>query len=163
MTSNDTPEQEIERTLQSHFEAEAARLRAPADLWERIEGRLEEPLVPGQQTPAWRRIFTPRQLGLASALVTVTVVLFALSGAWLFIPGGAKQSAVLAEKEMTLEEVLALRKDAIISFKKQNNEPIDFFVNDRRVGAGKAIKSGEKFGIYISEVGTPKETIEKLA
>ena len=94
MTSNDAPEQEIERTLQSHFEAERARLRAPADLWERIEGRLEEPVGLGETPSAWRRIFTPRQLGVASALAAVIVVLFASSGAWLFFTGGAGQVRV---------------------------------------------------------------------
>ena len=100
MTSNDTPEQEIERTLQSHYEAETARLRAPADLWERIEDRLEAPSGRVEQTPAWRRLFTPRQLGLASASAVVIVVLFASSGAWLLFTGGPPhfESAVTVNK-----------------------------------------------------------------
>ncbi|MCH7713165.1 MAG: DUF4349 domain-containing protein [Chloroflexi bacterium] len=101
MNSNDTPEQELERALQAHYEAEAERLRAPDDLWQGIAGRLEGPLGPGEQTPGWRRVFTPRQLGLASALAMVTVVLFALSGAWFLFPGGPGQSrtAIVVSKE----------------------------------------------------------------
>jgi flagellar motor switch/type III secretory pathway protein FliN len=71
--------------------------------------------------------------------------------------------AVLGEKQMTLQELLGLRKDSIIAFKKANNEPMELFVNDRRIGSGKAIKVKERFGIWIDDIGSPRETIEKLA
>ncbi len=84
MNSNDTPEQDLERTLQAHFEAEAARLRAPDDLWERIESRLEDRPDPEERVPVWRRIFSATQWRPVPALVTAVVLLIAVSGAWLF-------------------------------------------------------------------------------
>ena len=84
MISNEIPDQEMERKLKVYFEAESARLRAPAGLWERIESMLEEhPDLEGN-TPAWQRIFSPRRWGLVPAFGTTIVLLLAVSGAWLF-------------------------------------------------------------------------------
>ena len=71
--------------------------------------------------------------------------------------------AVLAEKEMTLQEVLNLKRDGIITFKKQNNEPLEFFVNDCQIGCGKAIKIGEQFGLWIDEIKSVKDRLEEIA
>ena len=84
MISNDTPDREMERTLEGYFEAESARLRAPAGLWERIEGMLEDRSDPEGNTPAWQRIFSPRRWGLVPAFATTMVLLLAVSGTWLF-------------------------------------------------------------------------------
>ena len=84
MISNEIPDQEMERKLKVYFEAESARLCAPAGLWERIESMLEEhPDLEGN-TPAWQRIFSPRRWGLVPAFGTTIVLLLAVSGAWLF-------------------------------------------------------------------------------
>ena len=69
---------------------------------------------------------------------------------------------VLAEKEATLEEVLNLAEGGIIVFRKHNSEPLDLLVNNQRIGAGKAIKVGEKFGLHVREIGTPRETLDKI-
>ena len=84
MVSNDIPDREMERKLEVYFEAESARLRAPAGLWERIESMLEEHSDLEGNTPAWQRIFSPRRWGLVPAFGTMIVLLLAVSGAWLF-------------------------------------------------------------------------------
>ena len=84
MVSNDIPDQEMERKLKVYFEAESARLRAPAGLWERIEDMLEEHSDLEGNTPAWQRIFSPRRWGLVPAFGATMVLLLAVSGAWLF-------------------------------------------------------------------------------
>ena len=83
MVSNDIPDREMERKLEVYFEAESARLRAPAGLWERIEGMLKQHSDLEGKTPAWRRVFSPRQWGLVPAFVTTIVLLLAVSGTWL--------------------------------------------------------------------------------
>ena len=84
MVSNDIPDQEMERKLKVYFEAESARLRAPAGLWERIESVLEEHSDLEGNTPVWQRIFSPRRWGLVPAFGATIVLLLAVSGAWLF-------------------------------------------------------------------------------
>ena len=70
---------------------------------------------------------------------------------------------VLAEKEMTLDAILELGKDAVVAFDKLNSEPLEFYVNDRLLGAGKAIKSKDSFAIHISQLDSPEEALRKLA
>ena len=41
MANNFSSEQDIERALKRHFASEADDLRAPENLWESLEGRLE--------------------------------------------------------------------------------------------------------------------------
>ena len=84
MISNEIPDQEMERKLKVYFEAESARLCAPAGLWERIESMLEEHSDLEGNTPAWQRIFSPRRWGLVPAFGATIVLLLAVSGAWLF-------------------------------------------------------------------------------
>jgi flagellar motor switch protein FliN len=69
---------------------------------------------------------------------------------------------VLAEKSTTLEEVLNLNEGSVIVFKKHNSEPLDILINNRRIGAGRTIKIGERFGVHVREVGTPQELLAKL-
>ncbi len=83
MVSNDIPDREMERKLEVYFEAESARLRAPASLWKRIEGMLKEHSDLEGKTPSWRRVFSPRRWGLVPAFVTTIVLLLAVSGTWL--------------------------------------------------------------------------------
>ncbi len=46
MARNERPDQEMEGRLREHFAEEAEELRAPADLWERLESRLGEQQPP---------------------------------------------------------------------------------------------------------------------
>ena len=84
MASQDTPDREMEQKLQAYFEAEAARLRAPAGLRARIRERLEGVSDPGEPRSAWRRLLSPRRWGLVPAFAATLVLLITVSGAWLF-------------------------------------------------------------------------------
>ncbi len=48
MARNDSFDTDMERLLREHFAAEGEGLRAPADLWERLEGRLGEQDAPSR-------------------------------------------------------------------------------------------------------------------
>ena len=84
MARNDSPDHELERRLREHFSEEAQDLRAPDDLWDRLEGRLGP-----QQEPRfafWRRAkaFTAtRDWVPAAAAAGVAVVAVAI-GVWAF-------------------------------------------------------------------------------
>jgi len=69
---------------------------------------------------------------------------------------------VLGEKSASLEDVLSLTKGSLIVFKKHNSEPLDVLVNNRKIGAGKTIKVGERFAVQLREVGTTREIREKI-
>ncbi len=84
MTSNHISQEELERRLMAYFQEESAQLQAPADLWARIEARLEGPSGEGWLASLWQRLTSPRRRGLLPAFVTAVVLLLAVSGAWLF-------------------------------------------------------------------------------
>ena len=54
MARNDGPDRELERRLREHFSEEARDLRAPDDLWARLEGRLGKQQEPPSRLPASR-------------------------------------------------------------------------------------------------------------
>ncbi len=78
MMRNDSPDPDMERRLRDHFADEAEDLRAPDDLWDRLESRL------GEQTPprfallrggmAWLQGWTAERPGMAAAAAAVLVL-----------------------------------------------------------------------------------------
>ncbi|MEE8465696.1 MAG: hypothetical protein V3S68_04410, partial [Dehalococcoidia bacterium] len=88
MSSNENPDQDIERALQAHFESEAEGLRAPTGLWGRIEARLGDRLGGdvggGAVPPVWQRLVRPGRWGSSPALAAMVLLVLAVSGTWLF-------------------------------------------------------------------------------
>jgi len=57
--------------------------------------------------------------------------------------------AVLAEKKLSLSQILELDIDSVIVFQKHNSDPISLNVNNVKVGSGKTIKVGDHFGLHL--------------
>lgn len=70
---------------------------------------------------------------------------------------------VLAEREMPLNSVLAIRPGTIIEFDVPFDAELLLYAGDRRIGVGQAVKVGEKFGLRVSHIGTVRERIQALA
>lgn len=68
----------------------------------------------------------------------------------------------LAERKLTLAEVLRLGPGAIIEFSKANEEPLELMVNNKPIGLGEAVKVGENFGLKITHIGDVKQIIRSL-
>ncbi len=69
--------------------------------------------------------------------------------------------AVLAEKRLTLAEVLDLDVDSVIVFPKHNSDPISLRVNNVEVGSGKTIKVGDHFGLHHRHY-SPEKVVHSL-
>ncbi|MGA1490129.1 MAG: FliM/FliN family flagellar motor switch protein [Planctomycetota bacterium] len=69
--------------------------------------------------------------------------------------------AVLAEKELSLAEVLDLEVDSVIVFPKHNSDPISLRVNNVEVGSGKTIKVGDHFGLHLRSY-SPERVVHTL-
>ena len=109
MSNNYSSEQDIERALQRHFASEADDLRAPDNLWESLEGRLEDPDV----SRGWRklidaigRIWTPALAVSASgaAVVAVLAILLTSRGGEVQVITETKVQEVI--KEVPVEKVV---------------------------------------------------------
>jgi flagellar motor switch protein FliN/FliY len=68
----------------------------------------------------------------------------------------------LAERKLTLAEVMRLGPGAIIEFSKSSDEPLELLINNKTIGLGDAVKVGENFGLKINQVGDVKEVIRSL-
>jgi len=65
----------------------------------------------------------------------------------------------LADRKMTMSEVLDFTPGQVIEFEKSAIEPVDLYVNDRKIGYGEVIVIGDKFGLKILKVGSQKERV----
>ena len=68
----------------------------------------------------------------------------------------------LAERTLTLQEVMRLGPGAIIEFEKANDEPLELMVNNKTIALGETVKVGENFGIKVSQIGDVRQVIKSL-
>ena len=68
----------------------------------------------------------------------------------------------LAERKLSLAEVLRLGAGAIIEFSKSSDEPLELMINNKSIGFGDAVKVGENFGLKISQIGDVRAVIRSL-
>ena len=68
----------------------------------------------------------------------------------------------LAERKLSLSEVMRLGAGAIIEFFKSSEEPLELLINNKVVGVGEAVKVGENFGLRITQVGDVKDIIRTM-
>ncbi len=106
MASDYSSDQDMERALKRHFASEENDLRAPKNLWESLEGRLEGPPA----SRGWRkiiaaigRIWTPALAVSASGAAVVAVLAVLLTSR-----GGGEVQIVEVVKEVPVEKVVTL-------------------------------------------------------
>jgi flagellar motor switch protein FliN/FliY len=69
---------------------------------------------------------------------------------------------VIAQREMPVKEVLSLAPGAILELPRGADEDLDVMVNNKPIGAGRAVKVGENFGVRVTYVGDLQERIEAM-
>ena len=69
----------------------------------------------------------------------------------------------LAERKLSMSEVLRLGVGAIIEFAKSSEEPLELLINNKMIGVGETVKVGENFGLRITQIGDVKQIIGSLA
>ena len=68
----------------------------------------------------------------------------------------------IGERKLPMDDVLALGPGAILELNKYADDELDLLVNNKRVGAGQAVKVGENFGIRITHIGTQRQRIQAM-
>jgi len=68
----------------------------------------------------------------------------------------------LAERSLTLAEVMRLGIGAIIEFSRNSDEPLELMINNKPIGLGEVVKVGENFGLRIRQIGDVKDIIRSL-
>ena len=71
-------------------------------------------------------------------------------------------TVVLAERQMSMEEILNLSPGSVIEFDRHHQQFLDLLVNNRPLARGETVTVREKFGLRVREIGDVKETIKTL-
>jgi flagellar motor switch protein FliM len=71
-------------------------------------------------------------------------------------------TVVLAEKTLRVKDILGLKVGDIIEFAKSVDEALPLRSGGRGVAEGTAVKIGEKFGLQVTAVRDPRETVTAL-
>src|SRR5262249_41043719 len=69
---------------------------------------------------------------------------------------------VIAGRVMPVKDVMNLSPGAIIELPKLADEELEILVNNKPIGAGRAVKVGENFGIRVNFLGDLKDRIAAL-
>jgi len=68
----------------------------------------------------------------------------------------------LAERKLSVSEVMRLGAGAIIEFFKGSDKPLDLMINNKVIATGEAVKVGENFGMRITQIADVKQVIQAL-
>lgn len=68
----------------------------------------------------------------------------------------------LAERKLTLAEVLRLGVGAIIEFSRGSDEQLELLVNNKPIALGETVKVGENFGLRITQIGDLRQVIRTM-
>jgi flagellar motor switch protein FliN/FliY len=68
----------------------------------------------------------------------------------------------LAERRLTMVEVLRLGNGSIIEFFKSSDQPLELLINNKTIAVGEAVKVGENFGLRITQIGDIKQIIDAM-
>ena len=71
-------------------------------------------------------------------------------------------AVVLAERTMTLGQVLGLGPGIVIEFEKPGAAALDLYLGEKRVASGKAVRIGENFGLQVTEIVDPREVVNGI-
>ncbi len=70
---------------------------------------------------------------------------------------------VVGELDIRAGDLLALGPGSILELPKRADEQLEMLLNNRSIGAGSAVKVGEKFGLRLAAIGSPEDRLRAAA
>ncbi|RME61617.1 MAG: flagellar motor switch protein FliN [Candidatus Dadabacteria bacterium] len=68
----------------------------------------------------------------------------------------------VGRSRMTIQDLLQMGQGSVVELEKVAGEPLDIYINGRKVAVGEAVVINEKFGVRIIDIISPKERLEGL-
>ncbi len=68
----------------------------------------------------------------------------------------------LGKRPMKIQDVLKLGKGSVVELEKNAGEPLEVFVNNRKLAEGEVVVVDDHFGIRITQLVSPRERIKNL-
>lgn len=72
-----------------------------------------------------------------------------------------KLHVVLGETTMSLGEVIGLEADSVVQLDKLSGDPIDIYVEDKKLGRGEVVVLHDKIRIRLLEIIPPSESLKE--
>ena len=71
-------------------------------------------------------------------------------------------SMELGRTQMTIQELMDLKRGSVVKFNRMAGEPMDVLVNGTLIAHGEVVVINDKFGIRLIDVISPAERVRKL-
>lgn len=71
-------------------------------------------------------------------------------------------SVILGRSKRSIKEILSLEPGSIVELNEVVEEPLDIYVNGKKIAKGEVVVVDEKFGIRITQILSPKDRVKKL-
>lgn len=72
-------------------------------------------------------------------------------------------TATLAEREMNIEAILGISVGTIVEFDVPADAELVLYVANHAIGRGETVKSGENFGVRITQIDGVEQRIDAMA
>ena len=66
-------------------------------------------------------------------------------------------SVKLGRTKKNIRDILALTKGSLIELNKLAEEPVDIYVNGKKIGYGEVVVVDENFGVKITEIASGED------
>lgn len=80
----------------------------------------------------------------------------------LFMDIPLQVTVELGRTEKSIEELLSISPGSVIELDKLAGEPVDIFVNKKRIARGEVVVVDENFGVRVTEILNGKLRLEQL-
>ena len=71
-------------------------------------------------------------------------------------------SVEIGKKRMPIQELVSLTPGSIVELDKEHSDPLDLLVNGTLIARGEVVVIGQRFGLRLVDVVSPKERLQKL-
>lgn len=68
----------------------------------------------------------------------------------------------LAERPMSVERIRKLSLGMILEFDRSVEDPLELLINDRPIGCGKAVKTGDYFGLRVQSIADSSTRVRAM-
>ena len=133
MASNYPTDQDMERELREHFEAEAQELRAPQNLWESLEGRMDLQPARHPVTQVRRKILGALKQNWFPVMATGGAVAVAASA--VIVLSNANVETQVVTKEVAVEKIVIkeVPVETVVTKTEVREVPVDRVVTQEKV------------------------------
>lgn len=71
-------------------------------------------------------------------------------------------NVVLGESTKSIKEVLSFTTGSVLQLNKSADQPLDIYINGKRIGYGEVVVVNENFGVRVTNILSQEQRLKKL-